>query len=463
MRTTAVLAIFGSLLVAAGAVAEKLERYYPGGGTPAAMPLVAEGPGDTATEQLIKDLGSDDWRAREQAGRDLAARGEKALPYMRRALQSTDNPEVQRRLAVLVKKMDFERLVAPKRVTLSAKNKTVKQVVDDITKQTGYRIELGDQSDVRFSFEFADTPFWQAVDAVANAAGFTVYSEYEDDTVRLYNNQEMNPHVGYAGPFRFLATNIYSSRSVQLSGISKRGGGERMSESMNLNFTVQSEPKNPMIGLSQPELTEATDNLGGSLLPPKERNNDYRSNYYNRGTRSHTQSISVNLQRGDRGATTIKKLKGTVRIELLSGTAPEIVVADPLKVKKQQFPGRTSDLDVTSVEEDANNKGAFTVNVIAKNRAQVDPNRGDDYMWANGIQQRIELLDDKGNRFFPYGLQQSNHVPGGIQMTLMFGPENRRTGQPSGIKFGPPARLVLNEWLTVTHEVAFEFKDIPLP
>ncbi len=461
MRTTAVLAIFGSLLVAACAVAGK-ERYYSPGGPATPMPMVAEGPGDAAVEQMIKDLGADDWRAREQAGRDLTAKGEKALPFMRRALLATDNPEVQRRLSVLVKKMDFDRLVAPKRVTLSAKDRTAKQILDDMSKQTGYKLELGDQLETKYSFEFNNTPFWQAIDAVANKAGFTVYSEYEDDTVRVYNQDVLNPHVAYAGPFRFLATHINSSRNVQLSGISKRGGNERVSEYMNLSFSIQSEPKNPMLGLSQPELLEATDNLGGSLMPPKERN-DYRTNYYNRGSRSHNQSMSVNLTRGDRGATSIKSLKGKVRIELLSGTAPEVVVPDPLKVKKQTFAGRTADLEVTSVEEDANTKGAFNVSVTAKSRIPVDPNRGDDYMWANGIQQRIELADDKGNRFFPYGLQSSNHVPGGLQMVMMFGPENRRTGVPSGVKFGPPARLVLNEWITVTHEVTFEFKDIPLP
>ena len=461
MRTAAVLVTLASLVTAACAVAAK-DRYYYGGGPPAPMPMVADGPGDAAVERMIADLGADDWRAREQAGRDLAAKGEKALPYMRRTLLATANPEVQRRLAVLVKRMDHDRLVAPKRVTLSAKNRTAKQVIDDIATQTGYKLETSDQTAATYSFEFDNTPFWQALDAVADAAGFAVYSEYQDDTVRLYNQNTTTPLVAYAGPFRFLATQINSSRNVQLSGVSRQGG-QRASEYMNLSFSVQSEPKNPMLGLSQAELVEATDDLGGSLLPPKERGTSYSSNYYNRGTRSHTQSMSVNLSRGDRAATRIKSLKGKVRVELLSGTAPEVVVPDPLKVKKKTFAGRTTDLEVTSVDEDANTKGVYSVSLTAKSRTPVDPNRGDNYAWANAIPQRLELLDDNGNRYFSYGLQQSNHVPGGLQMVMQFGPENRRTGMPGAVKFGPPARLVLNEWLTVTHEVTFEFKDIPLP
>jgi hypothetical protein len=464
MRTTAVLAILGLLVVVTTAPGGKLREKYYAPGSPTPMPMVAEGPGDATTEKLIKDLGADDWRVRENAGRELAQQGEKALPYLRRVLASTDNPEVQRRLAVLVRRMDNDRLVAPKRVTLSAKNKTAKQIVDDIAKQTGYKMEVGEQSDAKHSFEFDNTPFWQAIDAVANAAGFTVYTEYEDDTVRIYNQDVTNPHVAYAGPFRFLATNIQASRSVQLSGISKRGGQERVSEYMNLSFQVNSEPKNPMLGVSQAELLVATDNLGGSLLPPREQNNyEYRSGYYNRGNRSHNLSMGVNLVRGDRGATSIKTLKGRVRVELLSGTTPEVVVPDPLKVAKQTFNGRSIDLEVTEVKEDANQKGVYTANVTARNRTPVDPRRGDDYMWAQNIQQRLELADEKGNRYFSYGLQQSNHTPGGFQMTMMFGPEDRRTGRPAPVKVGPPTRLVLTEWLTVTHEVTFEFKDIPLP
>lgn len=461
MRAAAIMAVFGLLLVAACAVAGKGLYYAPGPMPP--MPLVADGPGDAATEQLIKDLGADDWRTRESAGRELALKGERALPYMRRALNSTDNPEVQRRLVALVRKMDHDRLVAPKRVTLSAKDRTAKQVFDEIAKQTGYKIEFGDQSDTKHSFEFNDTPFWQAMDAVANAIGYAVYTEYEDSTVRVYNQETLNPYVAYAGPFRFLATNISSSRNVQLSGISKRGNGERVSEYLSLNFQVQSEPKNPMLSVGQAELLVATDNLGGSLVPPRERNDyEYRSGYYNRGGRSHTQSIGVNLVRADRGATSIKALKARVRIELLSGTSSEVVIADPLKVQKKTFPGRTADLELTSCAEDANQKGVYTVNVTAKNRAPVDPRRGDDYIWANNIQQRIELMDEKGVRYFSYGLQQSNHTPGGLQMVMMFGPENRRTGVP-GPAPGAPAKLVLTEWHTVTHEVTFEFKDIPLP
>ena len=367
---------------------------------------------------------------------------------------------------MLVKKLDRDRLVEPKRVTLAAKDRTPKQLFDEIAKQTGYKIDFSEaDSAAKHSFDFNNTPFWQAVDAVATAAGFTVFAEYDDETIRVYNQDAVNPHVAYAGPFRFLATSISTSRSVQLSGISKRGGNPRASEYMNLSFQIQSEPKNPMLGVMQPELLEAKDELGGSLLPPRERGDVRSSNYFNGGSRGHNTYMSVNLSRGDRAATTLKTLKGRVGVVLLAGTAPELVIADPLKVKKKSFVGRTSEVELDAVDEDANQKGAYLVSLTAKRRGPTDPDRNDHYVWSQGLSQRLELFDDKGNKYFCYGptVHTNNNNNETVHLVVQFGADDRRTGRPGPVKLGPPAKLVLTEWLTVTHEVTFEFKDIPLP
>ncbi|MCE9562984.1 MAG: STN domain-containing protein, partial [Planctomycetes bacterium] len=237
---------------------------------------------DPKIAQMLVDLGSDDYRTREKAGRDLAALGEKALPGMKSTLLSTDNPEVQRRLIVLVRKMEVERLVSPKRVTMSVKQKTVKDTLDELAKMTGYKIEFNGNmgnGEPKHDFEFENTPFWVAIDKVAAAAGCIVVAEYDDETIRVYNQDTMNPYVAYAGPFRFLATNIHSNKSVQLSGINRRGGGMNRNENMSLQFQIQSEPKNPMLGVTQAEVISAVDENGASLLPPKDPNN-FRQAFY---------------------------------------------------------------------------------------------------------------------------------------------------------------------------------------
>jgi hypothetical protein len=460
MRIAALAAVFGLLIVAACALAAKNDKD----GTPAAPPRPPDGAPESAVKRAIEDLGSDDWRTREKAGKDLSAKGELALPHMRAALLATDSPEVQRRLSVLVRRLDRERLIEPKRITYTGKNKTAKEMFEEIARQTGYRLEFGGGggggAETKHAFEFDKTPFWQAADAVANATGYSVFAEYGDDTIRVYNQDVMNPHVAYAGPFRFLATNIQSNRNVQLSNISRRGNNQRANEYMNLSLQVQSEPKNPMINVMQPELTEAKDEFGGSLLPPADRNN-FRVHYYNGGSNGHNHYMNVGLNRGDRAATTIKSLKGRVGIVLLSGTVPELVVADPLKVKKKAFAGRGTEIDLESVEEDANQKGNYVVTFSAKKLTPADnPN---DYAWGQNLWQRMELTDEKGNKYSCSGPNVQNINVGSVQLTLSFGPEDSRPGRLAPPKLGPPKKLTLNEWLTITHEVVFEFKDIPLP
>lgn len=446
----------------------------PGGG-PAAVagPAAAADPAPAARAKppeikidpkvaaLIADLGSDDYRTREKAGASLAAMAEKALPAMRASLLSTDSPEVQRRLAVLVKKMDTERLVSAKRVTMNLKQATVKAGLDEIGKQTGYKIEYSGNggAEPRHNFEFDNVSFWVAIDKIAGAGGGMVVGDYDDDVVRVYNQDAVNPHVAYSGPFRFLATNIHSNKSVQLSGLSRRGGNNR-SESMSLNFQIQSEPKNPMLGVTQAEVISAVDDEGASLVPPKDPNN--RSNYYeNRGMRGHNTYGNLNLTRtGASTATTIKSLKGKIGIILLAGVAPEIIVTDPLKAKAKTYVGRTVEMDFATFAEDANNKGQYTLDVTLKKLGVEDPDR-QDYNWSNGIWNKIDVFDAAGNKYQNFGPNNINNNGAAIQITIPFGPTERRTGKQ--LKLGPPVKVVVQEWLSVTHEVTFEFKDIPLP
>jgi hypothetical protein len=444
--------------ILAGAIAAGAqEKRAPG--QPAPSPAAVE-KGDSEIAKLIDDIGDEDYRTREKAGRLLAGLGEKALPQMRAALRATESPEVQRRLAVLVRKMDTERLVAPKRITIAKKQMTVKAAIDEIARQSGYRIEFsGGSNDQKYPFEFDGVPFWVAMDRVANAAGFVVYTEdYGDHKIRVYNQDSMNPHVAYAGPFRFLATNIHTSDSVQLSGIPRRGGIHRYSN-MNFNFQIQSEPKNPMLGITQPEIISAVDENGSSMIMP--RNPNDRSSYYNPGSfRGHNTYGNLNLTRGDKSATRIKSLKGRIGIVLLAGTSPEIVIAEPLKVKKKTFVGRSIEIDFGALVEDKNNKGQYSFELTARKLGDIDPNRPD-YNWSNTVWQKIELLDANGNAYRTYGPNNSNNNGNVVTMTIPYGNRDRR-GDTS-TKLGPPVKMVINEWLSITHEVTFEFKDVPLP
>jgi hypothetical protein len=431
-------------------------KVGPAAAVPAPAKVVL--PSDPAVVALIADLGSPDYRTREKAGAALEAKGEKALPDLRRALDSTPNPEVARRLSVLVRKMDHDRLVAPKRVTLAVKDKSAKEVFEEIGRQTGYKFDYQAGGDGKFSFDFTNAPFWVVVDKVAEATNTSVYTDYDDDTIRINGHSDAhNPYVAYAGPFRLVATGINSNKNVQLSGLTRRGFGPRPQEHINLNFQIHSEPKNPILGTHQAEVISATDETGASLVPPKNTDgNSYRSGYYNPGYRGHNAYGNVNLLRGAKDATTIKALKGKVGIMLLAGTRPEVVIDDPVKVKNKKLVGRTVEVDYDSM---AAANGQYTVSLTIRKTGTQDPNNID-YNWSNNLWQKLELTDAQGNKYRSYGPNSTNHNGVSVTMTVPFGPDNRR-GVPQ--KLGPPVRFVVNEWLQVTHEVTFEFKDVPLP
>ncbi len=71
--------------------------------------------------------------------------------------------------------------------------------------------------------------------------------------------------------------------------------------------------------------------------------------------------------------------------------------------------------------------------------------------------QKLELYDAKGRKYNSHGVVNFiNNSPTAMHASFQFGP-------PPNADLGPAVKLVLAEWLTVSHELEFEFKDLPLP
>src|SRR5207248_181310 len=94
-----------------------------------------------ATERLIEQLGSPDYKSRAAATRMLEARGEPALPALRQA-QNHPDLEVRQRLTALIAALERAALLAPKRVTLHVEQRPLPEAMAELAKQTGYRLDL---------------------------------------------------------------------------------------------------------------------------------------------------------------------------------------------------------------------------------------------------------------------------------------------------------------------------------
>lgn len=409
--------------------------------TPAMLPV----------ERLIEQLGSRNYREREAASKALEARGESALEPMRKAIVTTKDPEARRRLQVLVGNLERAAILAPKRLTVKVQNQPISSVIDSIAKQTGYLIQFqGGNRNHPVSLDFQNRPFWEVMDRICLEGGLMLQYN-EPASMYLYQNETIWPHVCYQGPFKMTANNFYYSRNLALGGLPRNPAQQQTrQESLQFSFNIQSELKLPMMQLHQPKVAEAVDDRGRSLMYPV--NNQESVHYYNGGYRTHNYSSQVQLMPASKDARFVKRLRGMVPLTLLAAQKPDVVINDILKVKKKKFTGVEAEIQIEEVKE-ANNKTQYSVRMTVRNQAK---NANQDYNWNSYVQQRFELTDAKGNKYYSHGHNWEHSSTGSITATFMFG-----TNGQAGI--GPPARLVYNQWIMMPHQIEFDFRDLPLP
>jgi hypothetical protein len=139
--------------------------------------------GAAGSKQLVLDLGSKDFATREKAGKRLDAIGEAALPALRPACRSAD-PEVARRALTLVarieRRVENRRALAPTLVELNAENAKLSDVIDDLAKQSAYKLTVDSQdaslTSKLISVKAGKVPFWKAVLHVCDVADLQIAS-----------------------------------------------------------------------------------------------------------------------------------------------------------------------------------------------------------------------------------------------------------------------------------------------
>jgi hypothetical protein len=296
--------------------------------------------------------------------------------------------------------------------------------------------------------------FWEAFDRICGQGGLVLQQHYDSSQgLVLYNQNAVVPFVDYRGPFRLSAAGFHYNKSLTFATLPRNqfGAGQR-SEQLSFSFNVVAEPKLPLLGLGQPKLTAAVDDQGQSLVPGPFGGRNYES-YYNGyyGYRNSVLQTQVQLAGPGGSARLVKLIRGTLPVTLLAEQKPEIVVEDVLKVKNKKFEGKEVSLEVEEVKETPGK----TVQVMLTARRNGKDSNQYDYTWTNSLHQRVELTDEKGNKFQSNGFNWNNGTPTSVQGTFIF-------SDPSG-KFGKPAKLTYYGWVTVQHQVEFEFRDLPLP
>ncbi len=146
-------------------------------GTVLAVPA-SPGADQGKINELIAKLGSNNFRERDAANKELNAIGEPALEALRKAAKSNDM-EIANRAAALISKIEQRaenaRLLAPTYVELKLKEATIDDAVAELSKKSGFAIVIaGDKTkmaDRRVTLETGRVPFWKALDMLCQKAG----------------------------------------------------------------------------------------------------------------------------------------------------------------------------------------------------------------------------------------------------------------------------------------------------
>jgi hypothetical protein len=405
-------------------------------------------------ERLIQQLGDPDFRRRDAASHALRDLGPEALPALQKAANHPD-PEVRRRLAEIIPDLETARVLSPTPISLTADKMKLKDILDELGRQSGYKFQQWGGNDQQiYSFTLNKVPFWRAVDEVSETCGFVLQQSYGDELVRLQQQEAYVPYVCYDGPFRMAANSLHYYRNLNLGYLPKNGPAQPISEALSLSFTLFSEPKLPLLGIGQPTAVTAYDQDKRSMLPANENApySHFVGRYGSGGHRGYCMQATVNLSRPSDRSHTLKYLKGTIPVTLLTQQKPEVVTDQLLRAKGKSFKVGAVTFAIEQITEKPGPR--FELKMSITNAE--DNQSGNDYSWQNSLYQRIEVQDDKGTKYQGNGNSWSGSGPGFVQLTQQYIP-------PNNTKAAPPTKLVFHAWTTMVQQVTFEFKDLPLP
>lgn len=197
----------------------------------AAFLIVIQDPG---VDRLLGDLSDPSVTTREAAMKALVALGDKAEDAVRSHAEKAD-PETKARCQEILKKIEFGKKVAkavpaPRRVTLKAQGRSVKDVLKELAETIGMPADLDSIPDVRLQKDLNDLSMWEALDALGKAADVDLYfgesrswdarsGETVDSTPKLrFEKGYADSPRAYHGHYRISVESVLVTRELKFKG-----------------------------------------------------------------------------------------------------------------------------------------------------------------------------------------------------------------------------------------------------
>lgn len=443
-------------------------------------------------DRLIAQLGSGEFAEREKAMESLAAIGGIALDALRKAAAS-DDLEIRRRAEELIRRIERQeesaRLLAGKRIRLSFQDSPVETALAELNRLTGFawRINPADLPGLassRITLRTDTVPVWEAFDRFCAKAGLVVPDRHSPAA----RTASLVPGVAPVVPTCYSGAVRIRARSEPAQGWGRTVGVYEVS----IPLEVVTEPNLQWHGVADVLIRRAVDDQGqeleqivadregpGSdpleqeLLWARQRAIIRKQALLDLSDMGHGKQVQVRLKLGTEKARLIQEMQGTLIGQMDTPPESQAEISDILHASGRTAHGKDgSVLKIGEVKHDDSDVVQIAVEFqsapfelggmpLPINNRRVAQMRlmmfRAEAAGGTLAAPQFELRDTEGRLFEIARYNESNQINGDkseYSATLHALPSK-------GV--GAPARLVLTGRRTLTVEVPFTLKDIPLP
>lgn len=436
--------------IGVGAVALAADSKPAASSRPAAtQPSAAS---SAKVEAAIKALSSDSWKERQAAQDTLVTLGDEIVPRLRKLASQASDEEVRTRAGAALRQIEENNQLGPSSITLHVKDAKPQEVFAALGKQAHCEFPTWprnlfqqNMNNTLVTLDYDHADFWTVFkDACQKSGVFPQQIGNERGmTLQQGSSSYWNGPSITTGPFLIVANRIYRSNSIDLANPGN------VQHDFQLSLCAFSEPKIKVVQSSyNVHVDEAVDDRGNSLVSDN-RMYDGMSN-----GQQWMWNLTANLNYPDpeKVGKTIKRFKGKIKF-LIQTKSETLDVPDILNVKNLQ---KTVAHRRMLIKECKKNGEQYEVQMTLYR----DGLSQQDWQSIQNPGYTVRLLDKEGHALSANGWGGGG---GGNEMTYNWNFTKNTWGGEEG-KVGEPHRLVWEIPLeTRETDVAFEFKDLPMP
>ncbi len=435
--------------------------------------LVAAAIGLASPADLVARLGSTRYADRERATADLERLGREALPALRRAGEARD-PEIRQRAALLVGRIERQRLTRSTPVALALRDAPIGVALETLETRTGFTVRVDPAADPswkgrRVTLTTAEPiPFWQAMDRLCQAGGLRQgasppLADRNDPAIRLVPGDPETFPTSYSGPFR-----------VRLTGLHRQKGPiPAASATLVARIELCAEPGLSVAPANSLRLRTAVDDRGQAMFPARVREATTTFPGARRDPEDDGSTIfwNVPLRLPEAPGQRMERLRGEVTVSIVARQSDPTVL--PLAdLEGKTFPVGDDSVRVERIVQDEGLQGGRNSPVIillqiVRTSVPVDApfpmirNQRKPMatlsVAARRTLKQIEFVDARGHSC-EQGVPPTSvrNWPGGERFVVQVHPTPGAGG-------GPPSALRVHDLIQANADVTFDFAKVPIP